>query len=420
MNRILIAMLAALAAAPAARAEDETTSTSAAPAVDVSALQGRLDSLEEQYAETKATVAGLSRLKWSGYMQARYAYQQCVGNNPTKECSYNVLQHDNTGKALAGNPDRDSFFIRRGRIKAVYDADLAQFVLQLDATPAGVSVKEAYASVKVPKTGALKGVAVDAGLQLFPFGYDVGVRSSADLDLLERFRGAGYYLKGEYDLGVAVRAAYDHFNFRGGVFNGNGIDGGAGRDNDQLKDLIGRLGFDYGVVTGGVSGWWGKSRDYHVFPNKTYDRKRVGADLQLYLDLLPIGGTALKGEFIDGTLGIGGTSDAGADPKKWGHAWHATVTQNLGKTFQLAARYEQFVKDNNLGSAKYAVKEVDQLDAALHAYVGGNYKLSFLYSHPMDGKKVGTKPTSGTGTALLPAGDVNKTDQFVVQAQAKF
>ena len=63
---------------------------------------------------------------------------------------------------------------------------------------------------------------------------------------------------------------------------------------------------------------------------------------------------------------------------------------------------------------------LSEFDAALHAYVGGNYKLSFLYSHPMDGKKVGTRPADKTGTAALPAGDVNKTDQFVVQAQAKF
>jgi hypothetical protein len=195
-----------------------------------------------------------------------------------------------------------------------------------------------------------------------------------------------------------------------------------GRDNDQLKDVIGRLGFDFGMVTGGVSGWYGNSRDYHVFPNKTYKRERLGADVQVYLDLLPIGGTAIKGEYIAGTLGIGGSGDngAGADPKKWGRAWHATLTQNLGKTFQLAARYEQFVKDNNITDAKYAVKEIDEVDVALHAFVGGNYKLSFLYTHPMDGKKVGTKPTSGTGTALLPAGDVAKSDQFVVQAQAKF
>lgn len=414
MNRILIA-IAALSLASAARAQEQDQQQKE-PSVDVAALEGKVAALEEQYAETKSTVAGLSRLKWSGYMQARWAYLDCAGSSAPSKCSYNQL-----GTTFA---DRDNFFIRRGRIKAVYNADLAQFVLQLDATPSGVGVKEAYASVALPRS--IPGnLSVDAGLQLLPFGYDVGVRSSSDLDLLERYRGANYWLKGEYDLGVAVRAAFGPVNFRGGVFNGNGVDGGgAGKDNDNFKDLIGRLGFDFGMVTGGVSGWYGKSRDFKAHPNKTYDRNRVGADLQIYLDLLPIGGTAIKGEFIAGKTGIGTQSDStgvtaiyGADPGRAGHAWHATLVQNLGKPFQVAARYEQFVKNNNLepsSSKPYRLKEIDELDVALHYYVGGNYKLSALWAHPMNGKKVG----EGAETAL--DGTVKKTDQFVVQAQAKF
>jgi hypothetical protein len=401
MNRFFIAV-AGITLASAVRAQE------AASTVDVDALEGKVTALEEQYAETKATVAGLSRLKLSGYMQARYAYQECVGNSTSAGCSYNVLEHDAKNAAKAGNPTQDNFFIRRGRFKAVYDADQAQFVLQLDATPDGVVVKEAYATLKLPR-----GIAVDAGLQLLPFGYDVGVRSSADLDLLERYRGAGYWLKGEYDVGVTVRAAYDHFNFRGGIFNGNGVQAG-GHDNDPNKDFIGRLGFDYGMVTGGLSGWFGKTTDYHSFPNKTYDRSRVGADVQVYLDLLPVGGTAVKGEFIQGKTGIGTSSDAGAGLGLTGHAWHATLTQNLGNTFQLAGRYEQFVKNNDLVTPAKgaAVKEIDELDVALHAFVGGNYKLSLLYAHPMNGKTL--------GSAAVPTDSVKKTDQWIVQGQAKF
>jgi hypothetical protein len=395
MNRILVA-LAALSFASAALPQD-----SGEEAVDTTALQGRMTALEEQYAETKSTVAGLSRLKWSGYMQARYAWQESV--------KYNTLFSADPTKPKA-NPDRDNFFIPRGRIKAVYDADLAQFVLQLDATPAGVSIKEGYASLKLPR-----GFAVDAGLQLLPFGYDVGVRSSADLDLLERYRGAGYWLKGEYDVGVTLRGAYGPLNFRGGIFNGNGVDGGSGRDNDPIKDAIGRLGFDFGMVTGGVSGWYGHTREFRAgAKTKTYDRNRVGADLQVYLDLLPIGGTALKGEFIAGKTGIGTPTDAGAGLGLAGHAWHATLVQNLGSSVQVAARYEQFVKDNNLPTPSKGgqVKEIDELDAAIHYFVGGNYKLSALYAHPMNGKVLGDTKS--------PTDSVKKSDQYIVQAQAKF
>lgn len=394
MNRIL-AVMTALTLASAVRAQDAE-----APAVDTAALQGKVTALEEQFAETRSLVAALARLKWSGYVQGRYAWQEGV--------TYGTAE--GTVASPKANPDRDNFFIRRARLKLVYDADPAQFVLQLDATPqGGVLIKEGYASLKLPK-----GFAVDAGLQLLPFGYDVGVRSSSDLDLLERYRGAGYWLKGEYDVGVTLRGAYGPINFRGGVFNGNGVDGGSGRDNDQMKDVIGRVGFDFGMVTGGVSGWYGKTRDYRVDPAKTYDRNRVGADLQVYLNLLPVGGTALKGEFIAGKTGIGTPTDAGAGLGLAGHAWHATVVQNVTEAFQLAARYEQFVKDNNLEAPATggAVKEIDELDVAAHYYLGGNYKLSLAYWHPMNGKVL--------GSSTAPSGSVKKTDQWVLQAQAKF
>src|SRR5689334_12731807 len=37
-------------------------------------LQGKIESLEEQFIENKNIVAGLSKLKISGYVQARYTY----------------------------------------------------------------------------------------------------------------------------------------------------------------------------------------------------------------------------------------------------------------------------------------------------------------------------------------------------------
>ena len=145
-------------------------------------------------------------------------------------------------------------------------------------------------------------------------------------------------------------------------------------------------------------------------PAKTYDRKRVCADAQVYLDLLPIGGTAIKGEFIQGTTAIGSPTDAGSGLGQTGHAWHGTVVQNLGDSFQLAARYEQFVKDNNVSTPATGgiVKQIDELDVAGHYYVGGNYKLSALYTHPVNAKVL--------GDSTNPKDTVEKTDTFVVQA----
>jgi hypothetical protein len=400
MNRI-IAALAALSLAPAALAqaqENPQQAAQTAPAEsgpDLATLEGKIDALAEQYAETKNDVSALKRLKLSGYLQARWAWLEAPGA---------VTPYTNNAA-----PAKDNFYIRRGRLKAVYDADWSQYVLQIDATPDGVGIKEGYAEVKLPA-----GLAVDAGLQLFPFGYEVGVRSSADLDLLERAKLSTTFLNGEYDLGVALRGVYGPMNFKVGVFNGNGIAGnGVGRDNDQLKDVIGRLGFDLGHVTGGVSGWYGKTINYRAAGNPRYDRSRVGADLQVFLDLLPIGGTAVKGEWIWGKTQIGDTNPtdngAGTNLGKAGMGWYALATQNVGPWNQLAVRYQQFTPvQGATPSATTKVTTTQEIAGAFHTFIGDGYKLSLAYYHP-------TNRTRFAGTPADP-----KADQWIVQAQAKF
>jgi hypothetical protein len=423
MNRLLIA-IAILSLASAGRAQETTTAPAAAPAADTTApaapdtadqlakLEGKLTSLEEQYAETRNDVAGLKRLKFSGYIQARWAK---LGENV-----------GGAGEGLYSTtpekpPAQNGFFIRRGRIKAVYDADLAQFVLQLDATPSGVSIKEGYATVKIPNK-LIPTLAVDAGLQLFPFGYEISSRSSSDLDTLERARVTRAFAGGEYDLGVSLRGARGPIGFRVGVFNGNGVDAKtSGLDNDQYKDVIGRVTYDAGgFLTVGASGWYGKIKDAARTDGKTFTRERVAVDAQLYLDLLPIGGTALKGEYMWGKAtigdkngGAGGNLPAATATTNvpTGSGYYAILTQNLGKYNQLAVKWESYMPDHTVdlsGDTNNMVMELRELQLALHTYVGGNYKLTGAWFHPMNGKK-------GAAAKSDP-----KQDQFIVQAQAKF
>jgi hypothetical protein len=395
----IAAVIAALAVLPAVALAEEGTA-------DTAALEAKVESLAERLAETRTDVAGLKRLKLSGYLQARYAWQEAA--------SYNA----SAGAATPTTPAQSGFFIRRGRLKAVYDATSSQYVLQIDVTPAGVGIKEGYASVALPF-----GLAVDAGLQLFPFGYEVLARSSSDLDTLERARVTRAFLGGEYDLGLVLRGKVSLVNFKVGVFNGNGIDSGqVGRDNDQLKDLIGRAWVDLGVVTAGVSGWYGKTRSYNRSDDKVYDRNRVAVDLQTYLDLLPIGGTALKGEWMwghttigstGGNLGAGGNlpGATAAAPVPTGSGWYLLATQLVGPSFQLAARYEQYTPNHTVdisAATSTAVKVQQELQLALHAFVGANMKLSAAWYHPMNGKKGAAAPSDP------------KADQLIVQAQARF
>lgn len=407
MKNRFIAAVAALALAPAALAEEAVPAAPAAPTVDVAALEGKVDALAEQLAETRGDVASLKKLKLSGYMQARWAWNEAA--------SYNA----SAAAATPTTPSQNGFFIRRGRFKAAYDAGTSGYVAQIDITPNGVVIKEGYATVKLPY-----GLAVDAGLQLFPFGYEVFARSSSDLDTLERARVTRAFLGGEYDLGLALRGKVSMVNFKVGLFNGNGIDSGqVGRDNDQLKDVIGRAWVDLGTVTAGVSGWYGKTKAYNRADDKTFDRNRVAVDVQTYLDLLPIGGTALKGEWMWGHTTIGGTLGAGgnlpaatsAAPVPTGSGWYLLATQNVLAYNQLAVKYEQYMPNHtaNLAAAtppatNTTVKVQQELQVALHTYVGGNYKLTAAWFHPMNGERAPDAPSDP------------KADQFIVQAQARF
>jgi hypothetical protein len=410
-TRFVAITAAALAFAPVVASAEE------GEAVDAATLNGKIDSLAEQYAETKQDVASLKKLKLSGYIQARYGWSEAANFNTSEQGTAT------TPAATPAVPQNQGFFIRRGRFKAVYDADLSQYVLQIDVIPTGVSIKEGYATVKLPA-----GFAVDAGLQLFPFGYEVYSRSSADLDTLERALVTRKFIDGEYDLGVALRGKVSIVNFKVGLFNGNGIKSvdakgtTLGLDNDQLKDVIGRATVDLGMVTAGVSGWYGKTKSYFRSDDKEYDRVRAAADVQVYLDLLPIGGTALKGEFIWGRNPIGGTLGVGANTPTsgtsltalppTGHGWYATLVQTIAEDYQVAVRYEQYTANNTLsiaGPTNTNKKRNDEIQVATHWYIGEGYKLTASWYHPM---------LAEYGAAAT--GKDPKQDQFFLQAQAKF
>jgi len=408
-----VAFLAALALAPVVAVAQEAqpsapaaaAAPAAVPATDPAVLEGKLESLAEQVAENKADLASMKRLKFSGYIQALYIWQEAV--------TYNGSASANPATTPAGQ----NFTVARGRFKAAYDADWSQYVLQIDVVPTLVGIKEAYVSLKLPY-----GLALDAGLQLFPFGYEVYTQSSSDLDLLRRARVTGAFALGEYDLGLALRGKVSMVNFKVGLFNGNGINSGqTGKDNDQLKDLIGRAWVDFGFLTTGVSGWYGKTINYARADDKSYPRVRAAVDVQAWLDLLPIGGTAFKGEYMWGQTTIGtANNDLGAGgnlpaptssaPVPTGSGWYLTGLQNVGPWNQLAVRFEQYRPDHTVDFAATpsAVKVQEELQVAVHTFIGGNMKFSVAWYHPMNGEKGPTAPADP------------KADSYLAQAQVKF
>ncbi|MDY7229915.1 porin [Hyalangium rubrum] len=389
--------------APPAPTEAAPTETAATPSIEerLTTDEGKVAALEEQNIETKSDLSLLKKLKISGYVQSRYQYQQ--------------PDEDEANPGVHLNDGFSRFTVRRGRIKTTYNGDMGLLMLQVDIIPTAVALRDAEATLYIP--GTKQNLSVTLGQMKLPFGYEAP-QSSSDREFPERTRVVGAYLPGERDRGLRFNGKFGVMRVAAGFFDGNGISNSNffGVDNDKEKDFVGRLGFDLKWISGGVSGWKGTTLGKRTTgPNPdafrtAYDRDRVGADLQVYLDLLPLGGTALKGEFIGGTayqrnnveqLGIAG------------HGYYALLVQNIGIHDILALRYEYFDGQNGLdaiesGSRLGTNNAIGTLGiAAIHNF-GETIELTAAYELSM------TETVNG-GTAKDPSDNL-----FTLQLQARY
>jgi hypothetical protein len=386
-------------ATPPATETPAATEAPAEPPIDerMTTTEGKVSSLEEQNVETKNDLSALKKLKISGYVQGRYQYQEPL---------------DDTG---TGGFSR--FTVRRGRLKTTYTTDWAQLMLQIDAaSEAGVTLRDAEATLYVP--GMKQTMGLTLGQMKWPFGYE-GPQSSSDREVPERSRVIRAFLPDERDRGAKFFSKFlkGRVNVNVGVFDGNGLfnQNSVGLDNDKEKDVIGRAGFDLKWLSGGISGWYGhtlgrKPTDtYRV----AYDRNRVALDGQLYLDVLPFGATAIKGEYINGTTYS--KSSGSTKVEQLGvpaSGWYGLLVQNVGLSDAVAIRYDYF--DPESGRPNLATPEgkpgpnnaVGTLDVALLHYFSENLKATLAYELPM---------TAAPGTAEDPHDNL-----LTLQLQARY
>lgn len=384
----LLAMSVQAAEAPAEEASSEDEK--------VGLLQGQLQALEESFLEVKNDASILKRLKLSGYVQGRYQYA---------EASRQGVDSQNRPTII------DGFLVRRGRLKVQYAGTLAGFMLQLDAVPRGVTVKDAEAQLTEPWTG--QKLALVVGQTKWPFGYEI-VQSSSDREFPERTRVVRAFGPGERDRGAKVAGRFGPMRLGVGVFDGNGTENApyTGVDNDKNKDVVGRLGVDLGFLTGGVSGWVGQTYrppDAMGAGAGTFDRNRIGADVQLYLDLLPFGATAVKGEFIAGKTWMRSGVEQFGVPAL---GWYALLVQNLGLSSALAVRYDYFdgaagtVDGEDASGRPLPTNGIGTIGLAAMHYIDEVLKVSAVYEIPL---------TNVVGSAVDPADNI-----FTIQLQAKF
>ncbi|HNW54102.1 MAG TPA: hypothetical protein PKN21_07520, partial [Bacteroidales bacterium] len=182
------------------------------------------DSLNNKIETVKSDLELLKRLKITGYIQAQWQLADTAGAVTPYSGGVFPIATDNR------------FSIRRGRVKLTYENELSTYVLQIDATEKGVSLKDAYVAVKDPWA---QFVTVTAGLFNRPFGYEISY-SSSSRETPERARIFQNLFPCERDLGAMLTlqqkkgSRFDWIKLDAGLFTGNGIN----PEFDSKKDFI--------------------------------------------------------------------------------------------------------------------------------------------------------------------------------------
>ena len=337
-------------------------------------LKEQLDGVNEQLLALTPVLDALKKIKISGYIQTQF--QTADGDGAPSFAG---------GNFASGVHAR--YLVRRGRVKMNYDNDLTQYVLQIDVTPGGVAIKDAYGSIREPW---LRTFGLTAGVFDRPFGFEISY-SSSNREAPERTRMYQTLFPGERDMGAKLEimppegSAFSWFNFKAGLFTGMGP---TAQENDNYKDFIGRAGFtlpmqDAGLaIDGGVSWYMGKVRsnqraiytmdagskayafDSSATNNGAYfDRTYLGADIQLYYDLPVLGGMTLRGEYISGKQpGTGGSSattnysafyNAAGTPlyQRNFSGYYFNYVQNIGLSNQFILKYDVFTPNTDINAS---------------------------------------------------------------------
>lgn len=426
--------------AAAAKAE-EAAKTADDSKEKIEAVEGKVDGLNESYLETKTTVAGLAKLKISGLIQAQAVYY----------LDTNILSG-------ARPQQQTQFLVRRGRLKATYDAGNGSvFVTQYDIKQSGLTPQDIYVKFDEPW---LKVFSLQAGLQDIPFGFEIGYSSSV-MEFLERSRfERNAMFKDEKDVGAILGISpkvpgLDGFGIKLAALNGTGVTDGV----FDPSCFVGRLNlsknlYDLGLGINLGGSYYMDSRvnqvatvrnkantadsipsSYYVIDGsadfkkigfrKELDAKVVGGDIQVTYDnsFIPaMAGVKLMGELYTGSaIGTSGgntRSVALADAlyKRNVLGYYVALVQNIDKIAQVVVRYDVYdpntdVSGNEIGdktanagkgngTSKSDLK-YDSWYFGVNVFLNGNTKLALGYD-------LVSNETTRNLSSPVPASDFSK------------
>ena len=396
---------------------------------------------DERLATIESDLAKLTKIKISGYIQTQYdMYDFQDGKGPVAGSS-------------ATAPVSNSFYIRRARVKFVYETlEGIKFVLQPDFAVDKVSLKDAY--VVLNDRWFMQTYSLTVG-QFNRLNYDVEFTSNTR-EFLERARMTTTLYPNERDMGAKLEANFvNKYNIplklQLAVFNGNFGEGAIAnqvRDIDSNKDVMARATYSFqfpskglGIDIGG-HGYFGSTKvlpqpvtnpitppavfsdvnnvSFTPSVGETLKKDWFGAEAQIYYDFL--GGTSLKGEYITGT--ISGSTNAletysafGANKVRKFDGFYLSFTKNVGKYLQAAIRYDSY--DPNTKLSGNDVTRADDLKYhtwtfAWQYFYDENIKVVLGYSMPVNEK------SDVVGGDYLTSAKDRKDSTFSIRLQARF
>jgi hypothetical protein len=397
---------------------------------------------EERLSVIESELAKLSKIKISGYIQAQY----------------DMYDFENYKGPVSGSnanqPVTNSFYIRRARIKFVYETlDGVKFVLQPDFGVDRVSLKDAY--VTLTDRWFMQTYSLTVG-QFNRLNYDVEFTSNTR-EFLERTRMTNTLYPNERDLGAKLEANFMNkyeipLKLQLGVFNGNFGEGSAigtqVRDIDSNKDVMARATYSFAFPSKGLGidigshAYFGTTKvlpppvtnpitpptifsdenNNNFTPSVGENLKKIwyGAEAQIYYDFL--GGTSLKGEYIFGTIS-GSTNPLevynafNANKERKFAGYYLSFTKNIGKSLQAAIRYDSFDPNTKL-SGNEVNKDHDlkynTWTFAWQYFYDENVKVVLGYTMPIN------EQSDTVGGDFATSQKDKKDNIFSIRLQARF
>jgi hypothetical protein len=448
LRLLLVAFLLMLARSGWAQEETPTKE-------EVEELKSVVEGMNESFTEYRGYVDALRKIKLSGYLQPQYR---------VADADAAISQF--SGGNLPANV-RKQFQIRRARLKVAYENVLSQYVLQIDAGQAGLSLKDAYVSITEPW---IKSIGLQAGVFDRPFGYEISF-SSGSRESPERSRVVQTLFPGERELGAKLFYApqigdLSFLRADLGVFNGTGP---TSIEFDNFKDLIGRVGAQFPFEDAGaeldlgVSGYFGNVRNQTAYlwtgssTGFTVDsaatnagagvsRNYVGVDAQFYYDLPHVGGTTLRGEVMFGEQPGGSTAPTSGDPSigtklttispvappsgpiyvRNFMGWYVYLVQNIGSSEQVVVKYDVYDPNSDLAAGDIGVVPQSSAADLRYSTLGlgfihhwdENVKFVFYYEF-VDNEKV-TQSVASANSSLAPFAENVKDNLFTLRMQFRF